>query len=121
MPHGEFGPQYHPEAQYRQEFYRHMIEEVGGPVRFSPEFSSVRGDLGGQRIDFFLQDQMWGIELIRDGDGLRQSYELQYDATRAYGKWLTTQTMNDFIMLDFRKSRPETAHSGSISFVNRCQ
>ncbi len=96
-----------PEAQYQKEFYRGLFTLFGGAFG-SPEFGTESGARQG-RIDFFIEAKKWGIELVRDGKGLYE-HGSRFDVTGAYGTWLPTNDMLDYLLLDFRGNRPIVTH-----------
>jgi len=100
-----------PEAQYQQEFYRAFVDVVG-PAYTSPEYGTERGARKG-RIDFFIRSKKWGIELLRDGSNL-QEHNSRFGEEGAYGMWIPSNTMVDYLILDFRSNRPQVAHPRNI-------
>jgi hypothetical protein len=48
-------------------------------------------------INFFLPKEKWGIGLMGDEKQL-QSYVKQYDVDTAYGRWIPSKTMEDYIV-----------------------
>lgn len=102
-----------PEAQYQDEFYRSMFSITSGDVRLSPEFTSAKGANPLGRIDFFIPVMKWGIEITRDGNLLKQ-HHFRFTASGAYGAWLQSNEMVDYILLDFRTSLPIEAHPSMI-------
>jgi hypothetical protein len=99
-----------PEAQYQDEFYRSLFKATAGNVRISPEFASARGAHVIGRIDFFIPTARWGIEIIRDGHDLKQ-HSSCFEARGAYGAWLKSGDMADYILLDCRTKVPHKPHS----------
>ena len=97
-----------PEAQYQKEFYRGLFELFGGAFG-SPEYGTERGAQQG-RIDFFIDARKWGIELLRDGKELYE-HGSRFEETGAYGVWLPTKDMLEYLILDFRRSQPIVTHS----------
>lgn len=98
-----------PEAQYQDEFYRSVFSVTAGNVCISPEFASVRGaDVMGC-IDFFIPVVKWGIEIIRDGNRLSE-HNSRFEDRGAYGAWLKSGDMLDYILLDCRTSVPQRRH-----------
>jgi len=65
----------------------------------APEFGSGEG-----RIDFFIPGVKWGFEFLKNGDRLQQhlSRFVKGAVPGAYGKWLRSGVMEDYIVLDFR-------------------
>jgi hypothetical protein len=103
-----------PEAQYQDEFYRAVFSVTAGSVRISPEFMSATGaDVVG-RIDFFIPVVKWGIEIMRDGNRLFE-YNSRFEASGAYGTWLKSGDMADYILLDCRTSVPQKRHLSTKS------
>ena len=103
-----------PEAQYQDEFYRSLFSVTAGNVRISPEFASAKGaDVAG-RIDFFIPVAKWGIGIIRDGNRLSE-HNSRFEASGAYGAWLRSCDMTDYILLDCRTSVPGKHHPSMTS------
>jgi len=87
-----------PEAQYQDEFYRSTCALLSGNCLPSPEYG-IRTKSGGGSIDFFLPGYNWGIEIIAEGDRLKQHFDRFQKG--AYSAWLKDGTLTDFLMLDF--------------------
>jgi hypothetical protein len=100
-----------PETQYQQEFYR-AIFDVVGPAYTSPEYGTERGSRKG-RIDFFIRSKQWGIELLRDVSSL-QEHSARFGAKGAYGMWIPSKKMVDYLILDFRTNQPQVAHPSNV-------
>jgi len=64
-----------------------------------PECGTPKG-----RIDFFIRSKKWGVELLRDGDRLRDHYSRF--TTGEYGRWLQNGKMKEYILVDFRSTMP---------------
>jgi hypothetical protein len=104
-----------PEAVYYQdEFYRSLFSVTCGNVRFSPGFASGKGTKVAGCVDFFIPATKWGIEITRDGNQL-QEHSSRFATSGAYGAWLKSGDMDDYILLDCRSSTPEKAHPSMIS------
>ena len=103
-----------PEAAYQDEFYRSIFSITNGCVRVSSEFSSAKGARSG-RIDFFIPSAKWGIELLRNGNNIEE-HASRFHAQGAYGPWLKSSDMSDYIILDFRTTRPKKPHKRKFSF-----
>ncbi len=95
-----------PEAQYTLEFYRGLSQRCHGSVRITPEFASATSVHCAGRIDFLIPVNKWGIECTREGDRLGAHSELFDPDTGAYGAWLASNAMEDYILLNFRKTMP---------------
>lgn len=91
-----------PEAQYQQEFYRCCHLHSSGSLIAFPEFGTAKG-----RVDFYIPAKGWGVELLRDGDQLAQHSGRFSSQTGSYG---TTLFLEDYIILDCRKTRPRVPH-----------
>jgi hypothetical protein len=98
------------EALFQDEFYRslHFILNFAGKV--SSEWS---GD-GNGRIDFRITDPCWGIELLRDGDRLREHCE-RFIGNGRYTRWIQNGWIKDWLIIDCRMSYP---HPYSKLFLN---
>jgi len=109
---GDAGADRPPEAAYQDEFYRSLFQVTGGCVRISSEYSSAKGTRSGC-IDFFIPSKKWGIGLLRDGNNIQEHWSrfLEHDA---YGKWLEFSDMMDYIVLDFRSTRPQKSYDPTV-------
>ena len=94
-----------PEAQYQDEFYRSVFSITFGNVRLTPEFASARRAHAAGRIDFFIPVVKWGIEFTRDGNRLNE-HSSRFSQSGAYGAWLKSGDMVDYILLDCRTTIP---------------
>jgi hypothetical protein len=91
-----------PEAQYQDEFYRCCHKYSNGSLISFPEF----GDASG-RAYFYIPCNQWGVELLRDGDGL-EGHSSRFTGQGAYAK----MNFSDYIILDFRRTEPRDRHPG---------
>ncbi|KAL5497851.1 hypothetical protein ACEPAH_2782 [Sanghuangporus vaninii] len=89
-----------PEAQYLDEFYRCSFKHPCGSYLSFPEFGTVKG-----QANFYVPSKKWGIELLRDGNQLEEHSGL-FSSISAFDGTL----LDDYIILDFRSSRPRLAH-----------
>jgi hypothetical protein len=92
------------EAVYQDEFYRALYEVTEGATITTPEYSSTSGDSLG-RIDFFIPSKKWGVEILRDGQALPEHHS-RFGIRGTYGQWITGGDMEDYILLDFRITKP---------------
>ena len=93
------------EARYQFEFYRGLFAATGGGVRICPElFTARRG-----RIDFFIPEKKWGIELTREGNALSE-HSSRFGNGCKYGAWLDSNDIVDYIILDCRTEAPKSAN-----------
>ena len=90
-----------PEAQYQDEFYRCCHELSKGSTVSFPEFGTQEG-----QVDFYIPGKRWAIELLHEGDGLKEHVGCFSNA----GKYKRTLAMEDYIVLDFRVERVVTPH-----------
>ncbi|KAF8232682.1 hypothetical protein L208DRAFT_1360846 [Tricholoma matsutake] len=98
-----------PEAQYQDEFYRSVFSVTFGNVCVSPEFASARKAHVAGCIDFFIPAVKWGVEITRDGSRLEE-HSSRFAQSGAYGAWLKSSDMADYILLDCRTSIPRKKH-----------
>lgn len=102
-----------PEAQYQDEFYNSLLFVTSGNVRISPEYASAKGARKAGRIDFFIPIVKWGIEITRDGKRLLE-HAARFTDSGAYGAWLESQDMTDYILLDCRTGIPRDKHPSMV-------
>jgi hypothetical protein len=62
------------------------------------------------RIDFHIKEMKWVIECVRDGDKIDEHIERFRQGGR-YHKWIKSGEIKDYIILDFRTSKPRKARS----------
>ena len=91
-----------PEAQYQQEFYRCALEATLGHVHVTPEFASSKNAQVVGRIDLFIPNPKWGIEITQEGIRLN-AHDAHFQDNGAYGAWMKSGIMDDYIFLDFRR------------------
>ncbi|PVF96259.1 hypothetical protein CPB86DRAFT_709453, partial [Serendipita vermifera] len=94
--------------QYQEEYYRCVHEITQGDVKISPEYAAAAGTRPG-RIDFLIPSKKWGVELTRNGNKLDE-HASRFADDGAYGQWLQTSDMLDYVLLDFRNTRPMWPH-----------
>jgi hypothetical protein len=92
-----------PEAQYQDEFYRALTSLLGNGVGISSEWSR---DNGG-RVDFRISGPKWGVEILRDGDRLKDHCD-RFSRGGKYYPCIESGSISDWIILDCRCSRPTT-------------
>jgi hypothetical protein len=112
----ETTPDLSPEAQYADEFYRALHDFTKGGVLVSPEFASASDASVAGRIDFYIASMKWGIELTWDGKKLQQHSD-RFGETGAYGRWLASGEMSDYILLDCRSTMPIRHHASQSSLL----
>jgi hypothetical protein len=94
------------EAQYQDEFYRACTEVLGRAYLKSEWSDRSMGSKG--RVDFYILDVGWAIELLRDGDHIEEHVARFLPNGRYYGA-LVARRVTAFILLDFRQSMPRAA------------
>jgi len=95
------------EARYQFEFYRGLFAATGGGVRICPELFTAPGARRG-RVDFFIPEKKWGIELTREGSRLSE-HSSRFGPGCKYGAWLDSNDMVDYMILDCRTETPKSA------------
>ena len=90
------------EAQYQDEFYRCCRKRYGLLTTFS-EFGTAEG-----RVDFYMPSKQWAVELLREGDQLKQHSE-RFSPSGSFGKKLP---LSDYIILDCHNTPPTHPQPG---------
>jgi hypothetical protein len=86
------------EARYQFEFYRGLFATTGGGIRICPELFTATGACKG-RINFFIPEKKWGIELIREGTWSSLSeHSSGFGLGSKYGAWLASNDMVDYVI-----------------------
>lgn len=67
--------------------------------------SSERSHSSEGRIHSQIHDQGWGVEILRDGDRLREHCE-QFMPTGKYHDWIRKGILKDWVILDCRHATP---------------
>jgi hypothetical protein len=91
------------------EFYCSLATISDGCVSLTPEFGSRKYAVVAGWIDFFISDKRWGIEITRDGQKLGEHND-RFLEDGAYGEWLQTGDMEEYILIDFRMTVPDSYH-----------
>jgi hypothetical protein len=102
------------EARYQDEFYRAAHCVTHGGITITPEYSAWTSPEEG-RIDFFIPDKKWGIEILREGTNVNSHY-MRFHEDGAYGQWLSGGDMTDFVVLDFRTGQLQKCHPGGCLY-----
>ena len=98
------------EAQYQDEFYRACYSVLGGDIYLTSEWA---GEMLG-RVDFQIKSVGWAIECVREGNRLQEHIDRFQEGGRYYPS-IQSGEIQDYIILDFRKSKPRTARGIMIS------
>lgn len=69
---------------------------------------------GDGRIDFRIVEPSWGIEFLRDGDRLTEHCN-RFLEKGTYHQWILNGLIKDWLILDYRHSRPQKY--GRISII----
>jgi len=104
------------EAQYRDLFYRALHDFTEGSILVSPEFASGSDASVAGRIDFYIANKKWGIEITRDGNRLQQHSD-RFGTSGAHGQWLASGEMSDYILLDCRGTKPVKRYSSQSTLL----
>jgi hypothetical protein len=83
------------EAQYRDEFYRAFNAVVPCGVPISSEWSRHRDG----RIDFWIPQKKWGVELLRDHDRVDERCN-RFQKGGRYYPWIKAGMLKDWIIID---------------------
>jgi hypothetical protein len=102
------------EAQYQDEFYRGCYRLLNNHIYLSSEWA---GRKSGGRVDFQVTSLGWAIECLRDGDRLDEHIARfqELPTEGRYYKWIEFGEIKDYVILDFRSSRPETPKGKSLT------
>ena len=98
------------EAQYQDEFCRSVFSVTMGNV-LCPEFASAREAPVAGHMDFFIPVVKWDVEITREGGRLAE-HSSRFAKPGAYGAWLESGDMADYIFLDCRTSIPREKDPG---------
>lgn len=99
------------EAQYQDEFYRafNAVVPCGVPI------SSERSRKGDGRIDFWIPQKRWGVELLRDHDRVDEHCN-RFKKGGRYYPWIEAGMLEDWVIIDCATSWPTSgmsSHSGN--------
>ncbi|ODM15257.1 hypothetical protein SI65_09198 [Aspergillus cristatus] len=89
------------EAQYQDEFYRGFVHTAGRGVPISSEWSRTKDG----RVDFYIPEKKWAIELLRDHDKVDEHISRFKDGGK-YHPWLKEKMVKDWIIIDCATSFP---------------
>jgi hypothetical protein len=101
------------EAQYQDEFYRACYVLLGN-IHLSSEWS---GEEKSGRVDFLVKSQKWAIECVRDGDKLEEHIS-RFQGGGRYRRWIDSGGIEEYILLDFRKSQPRKIRGMTLSILS---
>jgi len=97
------------EAQYQDELYRACYIALDD-IYLTSEWSGK--SLGGQ-VDFQIKSVKWAIECVREGDRIKD-HIARFQSGGRYHKWMTSGEIEEYIILDFRKSKPQKARGNYL-------
>jgi hypothetical protein len=89
------------EAQYQDEFYSGFSHVAGRGVSISSEWSRTKDG----RVDFYIPEKKWAIELLRDHDKVDEHIS-RFKAGGKYHPWLKEKMIEDWIIIDCATSLP---------------
>jgi len=89
------------EAQYQDEFYRGFTHVAGRGVPISSEWSRTKDG----RVDFYIPEKKWAIELLRD-HGEVDEHISRFKEGGKYHAWLKEKMIEDWIIIDCATSLP---------------
>ena len=99
-----------PEAPYQDKFF-HL--SLPGMFVSPSQYAYAKGAHKAGRINFFIPIVKWGIEITRDGNRLLE-HATRFTDTGAYGAWLESEDMKDYILLDCRTGIPRDKHPSMV-------
>ncbi|KAK7443730.1 hypothetical protein VKT23_015512 [Stygiomarasmius scandens] len=88
------------ECHYQMEFYRVANQIYKRAVMLTPEFFVMEDQ---HRIDFYVADKKWGIELLRDGKRGQEHIEA-FDEDGKYHHFMKEGYITEYLLLDCRKN-----------------
>ncbi|PLN74690.1 hypothetical protein BDW42DRAFT_181882 [Aspergillus taichungensis] len=94
------------EAQYQDEFYRVFCDVAGRGVPISSEWSGTSSG----RVDFWIPEKKWAIELLRDYNRL-EDHLRRFKNGGTYYNWLESRAVVDYIVINCATTRPTTAQA----------
>ncbi|BCR87943.1 ATP-binding protein [Aspergillus chevalieri] len=94
------------EAQYQDEFYRGFNHVAGRGVLISSEWSRTKDS----RVDFYIPEKKWVIELLRNHDKVDEHIS-QFKEGGKYHPWLKENMVEDWIIIDCATSLPTKGFS----------
>ncbi|KAI9037477.1 uncharacterized protein KD926_000271 [Aspergillus affinis] len=94
------------EAQYQDEFYRVSCDVAGRGVPISSEWSST----SSSRVDFWIPEKKWAIELLRDYDRV-EDHLRRFRNGGKYYEWLENRAVVDYIVINCATTRPTPAQA----------
>ncbi|KAL2820735.1 hypothetical protein BJX63DRAFT_418354 [Aspergillus granulosus] len=97
------GASYRPvDAQYQDEFYRGFNKVAGRGVPICSEWSRTSHG----RIDFWIPEKRWAIELLRDYDRMDE-HIARFRKGGKYYNWITESMVSDWIIINCAISMPK--------------
>jgi len=89
------------EAQYQDEFYGGFTHVAGRGVPISSEWSRTKDG----RVDFYIPEKKWAIELSRNHDKVDEHIS-RFKEGGKYHPWLKENMIEDWIIIDCATSLP---------------
>ncbi|KAL2005990.1 hypothetical protein VTN00DRAFT_9644 [Thermoascus crustaceus] len=94
------------EAQYQDEFYRSFNLLAGRGVPICSEWSRT----GDGRVDFYIPEKKWAIELLRDHDRVNEHIS-RFKEGGKYYSWLKEKMVEDWRIINCASSPPISEYS----------
>lgn len=95
------------EATFQDEFYRSCYTLLNNQLYISSEWSGTKK---GGRVDFRVRTMPWAVEILRDGINIEE-HLARFKPGGNYYPWLQAQEIQDYVVLDFRRSKPQKIRS----------
>lgn len=83
------------EAQFQDEFYKAFNQVAGRGVPICSEWSRS----GNGRVDFYIPEKKWAIELLRDHDRVDE-HIARFKTGGRYHSWFMDKMVNDWLIID---------------------
>jgi hypothetical protein len=103
-----------PEALYGNEFFRAAHKVLKGRCFPSPEFGYAKAKEGTGWMDLYIPDYKFGFEYLRAGNNI-EGHAARFLEGGSYKKWIDSGDIVDYIILDFRFTKPRDPHTHSKS------
>lgn len=99
-----------PEASFQDEFYRSFGAVAQSRIGISSDWTHN----GDGRVDFRILGSNWGVELLRDGDRIRDHCN-RFQPAGAYYPWIQQGKLKDWLVLDCRHTYPRRTCKSSMT------
>jgi hypothetical protein len=96
------------EGCYQQEFMRAFSEGLG--IRGAVQCKWTGAPAG--RVDFYIQDAGWAVELLREGDEVSITEHTDRFSCGRYQPWVANGSIRQWLVVDCRTSVPQDTCEG---------